>query len=81
MCYGGYTHSLLDYSLFHKKDGSLVVFIVVYIIDVIITSTHQEEIGSLKTFLNRTFKIKDLGRLHYFLGFKLLYWDDGVLIS
>ncbi|XP_019242469.1 PREDICTED: uncharacterized protein LOC109222580 [Nicotiana attenuata] len=43
--------------------------------------THQEEIDSLKSFLHETFKIKDLGRLHYFLGMEVLYKGDGVLIS
>nr|XP_016443291.1 PREDICTED: uncharacterized mitochondrial protein AtMg00810-like [Nicotiana tabacum] len=77
----GYTYSLLDYSLFHKKKGSLVVFVAVYIDDVIVTGTHQEEIDSLKSFLHETFKIKILGRLHYFLGMEVLYKEDGVVIS
>nr|XP_016505705.1 PREDICTED: uncharacterized mitochondrial protein AtMg00810-like [Nicotiana tabacum] len=46
----------------------------------IVIGTHQEEIDSLKSFLHETFKIKDLGRLHYFLGMKVLYKEDRVLI-
>ncbi|XP_019266532.1 PREDICTED: uncharacterized protein LOC109243966 [Nicotiana attenuata] len=42
---------------------------------------NSEEINSLKAFLNAQFKIKDLGRLYYFLGLEVLYREDGVIIS
>lgn len=58
-----------------------MVFVAVYVDDVLITSTDLEEINALKAFLHETFKIKDLRRLHYFLGLEVLYKDDGVLIS
>jgi len=35
----------------------------------------------LKSFLHDQFKIKDLSKLHYFLGLKILYRDDDVLLS
>lgn len=81
LCSKRHTHTLLDYSLFHKRKGSLVVFVAVYVDDVIVTGTHHEEIDSLKSFLHETFKIKDLGRLHYFIGMEVLYKEYGVLIS
>ena len=77
----GYTHSLYDYSLFYRKKGSSTVFLGVYVDDIILTGTDSEEIVSLKNFLHDQFKIKDLGRLHYFLGLEILYKDDGVVIS
>lgn len=49
--------------------------------DVILTGTDLEEITSLKAFLHDQFKIKDLVKLHYFLGLEILYRQDGVLIS
>lgn len=53
----------------------------IYVDDVILTRTNQEEINSLKSFLNDQFKIKDLGLLHYFLGLEILYRLDGIIIS
>jgi len=73
LCSKGYTHSDSDYSLFYKRKGSSLVFVAIYVDDVILTGTDQEEINSLKSFLNDQFKIKDLGRLHYFLGLEILY--------
>uniref|UniRef100_M1DD39 Reverse transcriptase Ty1/copia-type domain-containing protein n=1 Tax=Solanum tuberosum TaxID=4113 RepID=M1DD39_SOLTU len=77
----GYIHSMNDYSLFHKKSGSSIVFVAVYVDDVLLTGTDLIEINNLKIFLHETFKIKDLGRLHYFLGLEILYKEDGILIS
>uniref|UniRef100_M1ANG9 Integrase catalytic domain-containing protein n=1 Tax=Solanum tuberosum TaxID=4113 RepID=M1ANG9_SOLTU len=77
----GYTHSLNDYSLFHKKSENSSIFVAVYVDDVILTGTSDSEIEELKIFLHDKFKIKDLGRLHYFLGMEVLYKEDGLIIS
>ncbi|XP_069146051.1 uncharacterized mitochondrial protein AtMg00810-like [Solanum lycopersicum] len=77
----GYTHSLNDYSLFYRKKESSIVFIVAYIDDIFLTGTDIEEINNLKEFLHNQFKIKDLGKLHYFLGMEILCTAMGVIIS
>lgn len=77
----GYTHSMNDYSLFHKKSRCSIVFVAVYVDDILLTGIDQAEITSLKSFLHETFKIKDLGKLHYFLGLEVLYKPDGLIIS
>ncbi|XP_015166295.1 uncharacterized mitochondrial protein AtMg00810-like [Solanum tuberosum] len=77
----GYSHSTNDYSLFYRKIGSSLVFVAVCVDDVIITGTDIIEITSLKNSLHNEFKIKDLGRLQYFLGLEILYKDSGVIIS
>ncbi|XP_015159271.1 uncharacterized mitochondrial protein AtMg00810-like [Solanum tuberosum] len=77
----GYTHSLHDYSLFYRKRGTSIVFLGVYVDDILLTGTDIDEITELKKFLHHQFKIKDLGRLHYFLELEILYKDDGILIS
>lgn len=68
---------MLDYSLFHKKMGNIVVFVAVYVDDVILTGNDLDEINSLKKFSDQTFKIKDLEISHYFLGLEVLYKKDG----
>ncbi|XP_019230745.1 PREDICTED: uncharacterized protein LOC109211652 [Nicotiana attenuata] len=67
-----------DQSLQH---GDLVVYVEVYVDDVLVAGTYQEEIHQLKAFLHDKFKIKDLGNLHYFLCLEVLYKPDGVIIS
>ncbi|XP_019240683.1 PREDICTED: uncharacterized protein LOC109220678 [Nicotiana attenuata] len=63
------------------KTSSSIIFVAVYVDVVIITGTNSKEIASLNAFLDQKFRIKDLGRLHYFLGLEVLYKPDGILIS
>lgn len=77
----GYTHSMNYYALFHMKTANSSVFVVVYVDDVLFTSTNMVEIKELKAFMHDKFKIKDLERLHYFLVMEVLYKEDGLIIS
>ncbi|XP_019263111.1 PREDICTED: uncharacterized protein LOC109240886 [Nicotiana attenuata] len=77
----GYAHSMHDYSLFHRKQGSSIVFVAVYVDDVLLTGIDSEEISQLTVFLHDRFRIKDLGQLHYFLGLEVLYKSDGIIVS
>ncbi|XP_019252796.1 PREDICTED: uncharacterized protein LOC109231600 [Nicotiana attenuata] len=81
MCYKGYTHSMYDYSIFYKKTTESIIYVAVYADDVILTGTNKEEIEELKGFLHESFKIKDLGKLHYFLGLEILYKAYGIVIT
>lgn len=81
LCTKGFIHSTSDYSLFYKVTPSSTVFVAVYVDDIILTGTDFQKIQDLKSFLYLQFKIKDLGRLHYFLGLEVIYQDAGLLIS
>ncbi|XP_019234433.1 PREDICTED: uncharacterized protein LOC109214919 [Nicotiana attenuata] len=72
---------LIDHSNSHKMTSSSTIFVAVYVDDVIVTGTDSAEIANLKAFLDKQFRIKDLGKLHYFLGLEVLYKSDGVLVS
>ncbi|XP_059638739.1 receptor like protein 22-like [Cornus florida] len=47
----------------------------------IITSNDLASIYTLKIFLSHHFYMKDLGRLHYFLGLEILFDSDGYYLS
>lgn len=57
------------------------MYVVVYIDDVILTGISISRIKELIIFLHDKFKIKDLGKLHYFLRMEVLYKEDGLIIS
>ena len=65
----GYAHFENDYSFSWKRDKNSLVFLAFYVDDII--DTTESEIADLKSFLDITFKIKDLGHAHHFLGIQL----------
>ena len=52
-----------------------------YIDDIIITGNDPSEISQLNLFLDRQFKIKDLGILSYFLGMEVLQVSDRLVLT
>ena len=64
----GFEQSKNDHSLFIKKKDNTVLFLLVYVDDLVITGNCENEIDHFKTFLKNKFKIKDLGELKIFLG-------------
>lgn len=77
----GYKQSKNDYSLFTKRNQAAITILAVYVDDIILTGNDDHEIQQIKTHLNHTFSIKDLGKLHFFLGIEVHYLEDGIALS
>jgi hypothetical protein len=50
----------------------------IYVDDIVITGDDEEEIKQLKEILSRTFEVKDLGPLRYFLGIEFARSSRGL---
>jgi hypothetical protein len=61
-----------DATLFDKKVGKIVVYLVVYVDDLLITRTNESHIALIKKELKKDFKMTDLGHLHYYLGIEVI---------
>lgn len=46
-----------------------------------LTCNSLDQIIHVKTFLDHTFCIKDLGKLRFFLGFEIAWSDEGIVIN
>nr|GEX59723.1 integrase, catalytic core [Tanacetum cinerariifolium] len=77
----GFQQSKAHYSLFTKKEGDSFTAILVYVDDLMITGNDSTQIQNLKSQLNSTFHMKDLGDLPYFLGLEVTKADSGLFIS
>lgn len=76
----GFTHARSDHSLFVRKSAHSLVYLLVYVDDIIITGSHDAKVQQVIGCLNREFALKDLGNLHYFLGIQVQNTQKGGLL-
>ncbi|XP_073224731.1 uncharacterized protein [Cicer arietinum] len=81
LCSIGYSESASNHSLFTKSSTNKFTALLIYVDDVIVSGNDIAEIHFIKDFLNKTFKIKDLGYLKYFLGLEVARSKAGLHIS
>ena len=53
---------------------------LVYVNDLLLTGTNLSSIDALIKQMNTTFAVKDLCRLHYFLGIEVDYTENGFIL-
>jgi hypothetical protein len=77
----GFKSSKADTSLFFYNSGGVTVFMLVYVDDIILVSSHHSAVLVLLNDLNKDFALKDLGELHYFLGIEVKKIHNGILLT
>jgi histone deacetylase 1/2 len=81
LCELGFTPSKADTSLFLLKKSGITMFVLIYVDDIIVTSSSDRSITALLRDLNVNFAIKDLGDLHFFLGIEVKRIHNGLLLT
>jgi histone deacetylase 1/2 len=69
--YLGFIASKADTSLFIYNKATTVIFVLIYVDDIIVASSSQSATNALLHDLSSEFALKDLGDLHFFLALKL----------
>jgi hypothetical protein len=77
----GFVPSKADISLFMYKKGSITIFLLIYVDDIIVTSSSSAVVDALLADLKVDFAIKDLSPLHHFLRIQVKDTSDGILLS
>eukprot|EP00253_Pinus_taeda_P018130 PITA_18130 len=70
-----------DATLFVKKVGKTVVYLVVYVDDLLMTGNNESYIASIKKELETSFEMIDLGYVHYYLGIKVTQHPMSIFLS
>ncbi|KAK1614556.1 hypothetical protein QYE76_020073 [Lolium multiflorum] len=73
--------SSADTSLFLFDKSGITVYILIYVDDIIVTSSSDQAISALLHNLSSEFALKDLGELHYFLGLEVHKQSNGLLLN
>lgn len=66
-----FKHSKADTSLFFLHKSGMVLFILIYVDDIIVISNKASYLTKFTAKLNKTFDLKDLGPHHFFLGIQV----------
>lgn len=77
----GFHNSLADSSLFVLSQNQDLVYVLVYVDDILITSNNSALVNQIIRGLGSDFALKDLGNLHYFLGIEVVPTPTGLALS
>jgi histone deacetylase 1/2 len=77
----GFLSSKADTSLFLCNKSNIMIFVLIYVDDIIVTSSSDQAIQDLLHDLNNDFAMKNLGKLNYFLGIEVKKNRNGLLLT
>uniref|UniRef100_A0A2N9F495 Reverse transcriptase Ty1/copia-type domain-containing protein n=1 Tax=Fagus sylvatica TaxID=28930 RepID=A0A2N9F495_FAGSY len=77
----GFHGSKSDTSLFICRTSSFTMYVLIYVDDIIITSSSSDAIDTLLSQLHHDFAVKNLGSLKFFLGIEVISNSDGAILS
>ncbi|KAK0579728.1 hypothetical protein LWI29_030590 [Acer saccharum] len=77
----GFKNSYADTSLFILQSGDTLLYLLIYVDDIILTGNSATQVGHFVDALARKFSLKDLGPLSYFLGVEVVPHQHGILLS
>ncbi|GJY97242.1 putative RNA-directed DNA polymerase [Tanacetum coccineum] len=67
----GFHQNLDEPCVYQKASGSNVIFLILYVDDIILMGNHIPSLQEVKTYLGKCFSMKDLGEAAFILGIKI----------
>lgn len=74
LCEMGFKQTSADPCLYVRSSGG-PIYVAVYVDDLVIAAKDEAVISSIKSKLSSYFNMKDMGRLHHFVGMKIVQDD------
>ncbi|XP_076901612.1 uncharacterized protein LOC143556071 [Bidens hawaiensis] len=76
----GYKRSQNEPTLYVKKTQSGIIYVCLYVDDIICTSSHDELIQEFKESMKQAFEMTDMGHLKLFLGLEVKQTKEGIFL-
>jgi hypothetical protein len=77
----GFVEAKSDTSLFVFWHGSDIVYLFLYVDDIVLTASSAALIHQTISILKREFTMKDLGPIHHFLGVSVQHQADRLILT
>ncbi|KAL2240231.1 UNVERIFIED_CONTAM: Retrovirus-related Pol polyprotein from transposon RE2 [Sesamum indicum] len=77
----GFEQCSHDHCLFVKGSGNNLIALIVYVDDILITSSSESHIMIVKDYLDKIFTVKHLENAKYFLGLELARSAEGLVVT
>ena len=77
----GFSRCHSNNTIYTKKVGKSFTILVLYVDDLILTSSDPNHINRVNSRLKNKFEMTDLGHLHYFIGLQVLQSKEGITLS
>eukprot|EP00253_Pinus_taeda_P031053 PITA_31053 len=77
----GFSRCHFDNMFYTMKAGKSLIILVLYVDDLILTSSDPSLINHMKSSLKKKFEMTDSGHLHYFLGLQVFQSKEGISLS
>ena len=77
----GFVEAKSDTSLFIYHRGTEIVYLLLYVDDIVLTASNASLLRRTITALQQEFSMKDLGPLHHFLGISVKQHSGGLFLS
>jgi len=69
----GFKENTVDQCIYLKVNESKVIFLILYVDDILIAINDLGLLHETKKFLSSNFEVKDMGEVSYVIGIKIFY--------
>ena len=67
----GFVENIMNQCIYHKVSGSKIIFLVLYVDDILLASSDLGLLHEVKQFLFKSFDMKDMGEASFVIGIKI----------